>query len=68
LYFRELQITKIGGGFLKKITFAFLSIIFLGTFPVHALSWAYAFVVWNGKVYEVTNIWVNILLKKGGEL
>lgn len=31
---------------------AFLSVL-LFTTPAHALSWAYPFVVWDGKVYEV---------------
>lgn len=38
---------------MKKITL--LSLLFLLMFSVsaHALSWAYPFVVWEGKVYEV---------------
>lgn len=38
---------------MKRITF--LSLLFLLMIPVsaYALSWAYPFVVWEGKVYEV---------------
>lgn len=38
---------------MRKITLFFLTFIFLINSSVHALSWAYSFVVWKGKVYEV---------------
>lgn len=38
---------------MKKITFLSLVLVFMVSFSVHALSWAYGFVVWEGKVYEV---------------
>ncbi|MFD1032605.1 hypothetical protein [Metaplanococcus flavidus] len=38
---------------MKKISLLSLIFIFLISSPVQALSWAYPFVVWDGKVYEV---------------
>lgn len=39
---------------LKKVVMFYLLFIFMYTSSVQALSWAYAFVVWDGKVYKVT--------------
>ncbi|KQL50424.1 hypothetical protein AN964_22445 [Heyndrickxia shackletonii] len=38
---------------MKRITLLSLLLIFMISSSVQALSWAYPFVVWNGKVYEV---------------
>ena len=38
---------------MKKITFLSLMLIFMISSSVQAHKWAYAFVVWDGKVYEV---------------
>lgn len=38
---------------MKKITFLSLIFVFLISSSVQALSWAIAFVVWEGKVYEI---------------
>ncbi|WP_059173118.1 hypothetical protein [Bacillus sp. FJAT-27445] len=38
---------------MKRITFLSLLLIFMVSSSVQALSWAYSFVVWKGKVYEV---------------
>lgn len=38
---------------MKRITILSLLYIFIISFSAHALSWAYPFVVWKGKVYEV---------------
>jgi hypothetical protein len=38
---------------MRKITLLSLLFIFIISSSVHALSWAYPFVVWKGKVYEV---------------
>lgn len=38
---------------MKRITLLSLLFIFMISSSVQALSWAYPFVVWNGKVYEV---------------
>ncbi|WNS77354.1 hypothetical protein RRV45_10340 [Bacillus sp. DTU_2020_1000418_1_SI_GHA_SEK_038] len=40
---------------MKKTTLFFVIIILLTNSTVQALSWAFPFVVWNGKVYEVTD-------------
>lgn len=37
----------------RFLLFVFVFLSITNTY-VHALSWAYPFVVWNGKVYEVT--------------
>ncbi|MBS4191950.1 hypothetical protein KHA94_17420 [Bacillus sp. FJAT-49705] len=39
---------------MKKIILLVLLMIFSINFSVHALDWAYSFVVWNGNVYKVT--------------
>lgn len=41
------------GGLMKKITLLSLLLIFMISSSVHALKWAYPFVVWKGKIYEV---------------
>lgn len=38
---------------MKRIMLLSLLLIFLIPFSIQALSWAYPFVVWDGKVYEV---------------
>jgi hypothetical protein len=38
---------------MRKITFLSLLFMFMISSSVYALSWAYPFVVWKGKVYEV---------------
>lgn len=38
---------------MKRVILLFFLLIFTTT-SVHALTWAYSFVVWNGNVYEVT--------------
>lgn len=38
---------------MKKLTMLFTFFILIFASSVHALSWAYPFVVWKGKVYEV---------------
>lgn len=38
---------------MKRILLIFFLLIFMFSSSVQALSWAYPFVVWNGKVYEV---------------
>jgi len=38
---------------MKRITVLSLLFMFIVSSAVQALEWAYAFVVWNGKVYEV---------------
>ncbi|KKI90522.1 hypothetical protein WQ54_21505 [Bacillus sp. SA1-12] len=38
---------------MKKTALLFIFFIFIFSSSVLALSWAYPFVVWNGKVYEV---------------
>lgn len=38
---------------MKRITLLCLLFIFMISSPFQALSWAYPFVVWEGKVYEV---------------
>jgi len=40
---------------MKKILFIILFILIF-TSSAQALSWAYSFVVWNGNVYEVTDV------------
>jgi len=40
---------------MKRTICLFLVLLFLGQSSVQALSWAYAFVVWKGNVYEVTD-------------
>lgn len=40
---------------MTRKAFFFLICIFSFASSVQALSWAYAFVVWNGNVYEVTD-------------
>lgn len=39
---------------MKKAVLFFLLFIFMYASSVQALSWAYPFVVWDGKVYKVT--------------
>ncbi|CAG9619260.1 hypothetical protein [Sutcliffiella rhizosphaerae] len=36
-----------------------LLLIFVFASPVYALDWAYSFVVWNGNVYEVTDVQIS---------
>ena len=38
---------------MKKIAFLSLILVFIVSSPVQAHKWAYKFVVWDGKVYEV---------------
>ncbi|MFO1444047.1 hypothetical protein KDN24_12705 [Bacillus sp. Bva_UNVM-123] len=38
---------------MKKLSMLFIFFIFIFASSIHALSWAYPFVVWKGKVYEV---------------
>ncbi|MCA1056843.1 hypothetical protein LCM10_17910 [Rossellomorea aquimaris] len=38
---------------MKRIATLTMMFVFLAVFHAHALSWAYPFVVWEGKVYEV---------------
>ena len=38
---------------MKKFVPLFIILLFLFSSMAHALSWAYPFVVWKGKVYEV---------------
>ena len=38
---------------MKKVTLLTLLFIFMISSSVHALSWAFVFVVWEGNVYEV---------------
>ncbi len=38
---------------MKRITLLSLLLVFMISSNVQALSWAFSFVVWNGKVYEV---------------
>lgn len=40
---------------MKKITMFLFILVFLTNSTVHALSWAYPFVVWSGNVYKVTD-------------
>lgn len=39
---------------MKKVTFLSLLLVFMISSSIQALSWAITFVVWEGKVYEVT--------------
>lgn len=48
-------INFVRGSVMKKIILFFLLTIFITNSSVQALSWAYIFVVWDGKVYEVTD-------------
>ena len=38
---------------MKRITLLSLLLLLMSSFTVQALDWAYSFVVWQGKVYEV---------------
>ena len=40
---------------MRKIILLLICFIFSSQWSVHALSWAYPFVVWKGNVYEVTD-------------
>jgi hypothetical protein len=40
---------------MKRIAIFLIIFIFAANSSVHALSWAYPFVVWKGNVYQVTD-------------
>lgn len=55
---------------MKKISMFLLILVLITNSTVHALSWAYPFVVWSGNVYKVTDEEVinSLIVKRIGEV